>query len=645
MERCMRTIFSLFGSLMLCLPVFGQSALSVGPSDCVWQQGDDPAWAAPGLDESRWHATSEWTGIATPTPNFWLRCRFDSSQLAPAIKPSLQVSGDLAWQVFANGRLIRESGDIATGSHTVGLVENYAVPELAGREGTTAVAVRITFSPELNGEQAFPTLALGDAEFQRNAYYRAVYDRTKAQAVTWICYALIASAGLFFLALYWFDRTQSYVLWVSLLRLSLADLRFNEFLLASSVHYSSHLEYFLYAVGNIVPVFAILFFFALNRKPVTPIYRFLLVLNLFFPAALTVAAFLPLHQSVALRWAVEVNDWMSSIEVLATLGAVSSAIVSFWPLRALRGWQIPLAIVCGVWVLMDAAYMVVQFPFLHLDISSVFLVIQPYRSTAIALVVVSLTLLLVQRVRSTNRDRAALQGEMEAARKIQQLLVPASSKTKSDWNVETSFLPAREVGGDFFRCRQLPSDCERVLIGDVSGKGAAAAMTAAMLLGAAEGHEDDSPAELLAHLNRVFQASGIEGFATCLCAHLSPSGSLIVANAGHLAPYIDGREAEISPALPLGIEKNVSYAEIRLTLPPGAQLTFVSDGVVEARNEKGELFGFERTAIVSTHPAESIAQAAQRHGQEDDITVLTVTRLDRSTTPRESRPSDLIATD
>ena len=625
MDRSMRKIVPLFGSLLLCMPLFGQSALSIEPQHCVWQKGDDLGWAAPELDESTWHPTSEWTAIATPTPNFWLRCRFNSNLLAPSVQPALQVSGDLAWQAFADGKLIGASGNITSGSHTVGLVQNYPAPQLAGRNGITQVAIRITFTPELNGQEAFPSLALGDAEFQRNAYYSNVYSRVKQQWVTWACYALIASAGLFFMALYWFDRTQRYVLWVSLTWLLLADLRMNEFLLASSVHYSSHLEYFLYAIGQSVPVFYVLFFFALNKKKLPLFYRFLVVLNLCYPLPLLIGVFLPLHQRMALRWTVEVSDWETSIEVLATLGAATSGFVSFWPVRSLRGGQISLAVVCFVWMIMDFAYMVVQFPFLQLDINNLFLAIQPYRSTAVALVVVSLTLLLVQRVRSTNRERAALQGEMQAARQIQQLLVPSSQRATSYWTVDTAFLPARDVGGDFFRCRALPGGMERVLIGDVSGKGAAAAMTAAMLLGAAEGRESDSPAELLAHMNRVFVASGIEGFATCLCAHLTPDGQVTVANAGHLAPYIDGREAELPPALPLGILKNASYAETHLTLAPDAQLTFVSDGVVEARNAQGELFGFERTAALSKESAERVSQAAQAFGQEDDITVLTLT--------------------
>ena len=601
-----------------------QSALSIPPQNCVWQQGDNPAWAASNLDESSWQPASQWSGVATPTPYFWLRCRFDPSQLSPSIKPDLQISGDLAWQVFANGRLIGSSGNIVTGAHTVGLAVDYSAPEFSQRNGPVIVAVRMTFTPEINANQLLPGLALGHADFQRDHYYAAVYQEVKSRWVTWTCYALIASAGLFFLALYWFDRTQRFVLWISLSWLSLADIRINEFLVASSVHYSSNVEFFLYAIGQAVPVFAILFFFALNQRTVPRIYRVILVANLLFSLPDVVAVFLPLQERMAIRWTIDVSGWMNTIEILAILGAVSSSPVSFWPFHALRGWQIPLASVCFLWNSFDTAYMVVQFPFLHLDIGALFLRIQPFRSTAIAVVVVSLTLLLVQRIRSSNRERAALTGEMQAARQIQRLLVPATLDAASGWSVDAAFLPAREVGGDFYRCHVLPNGNERLLLGDVSGKGAAAAMTAAMLVGASEGRDKDSPAQLLEHLNRVLKSSGIEGFATCLCAHLASDGSVTLADAGHLPPYVNGREVAVQFALPLGVAVASSYVESRFSVAPGDKLTFLSDGVVEARNAAGELFGFERTAAISTESAEGIARAASTFGQEDDITVLTL---------------------
>jgi len=600
------------------------TALSIAPKHCVWKEGDDPRWAAPSLEESDWKPVTEWRRLATPTPFFWLRCSFEPGRLASAVEPQLQVSGDLAWQVFADGRMIGESGNLATGHHTAGLAIDYPAPEFSERNHPILVAVRMTYTPGVNGAQLLPALALGDAQLQRDAYYRAVYERTQGQAVTWVCYALIASAGLFFLALYWFDRTQRFLLWISLTWLSLADLRINEFLIASSVHYSSFLEFFLYAIGQNVQVFTILFFFVLNRRRVPVFFRIALVIDGYYGVALTVAALLPLRLSMLVRFYTEVSFWMTTIQIIASVVSVTCVTAAFWPLRNLRGWQIPLAAVCHVWMAMDFAYFFVQFPFLGIDITTTFLKIQPYRSMAIAAVVVSLTLLLVQRLRSTNRDRAALQGEMDAARRIQQLLVPPTIESTAGWNVDAAFLPAREVGGDFYHCGALPGGRQRVILGDVSGKGTAAAMTAALLIGAAKGRMSDSPAQLLQHLNLVLSDSRVGGFTTCLCADLVPDGTVVFANAGHLAPYRNGEEVLIDPGLPLGISQGTQYSTTTLHFEPGDSLTLMTDGVVEARNASGELFGFARTASISTLSAENIAQTAQKHGQEDDITVLTL---------------------
>lgn len=153
---------------------------------------------------------------------------------------------------------------------------------------------------------------------------------------------------------------------------------------------------------------------------------------------------------------------------------------------------------------------------------------------------------------------------------------------------------------------------------------AAAAMTGAVLLGAAQEHDSDSPAALLEHLNRVLTNMHLGGFATCLCAELSATGKLMVANAGHLAPYRNGEEMMLSSGLPLGILVDSRLSEDAFQLQRGDRLTLFSDGVVEARNASGELFGFERAAALSSQPADAIAQAAQAFGREDDITVLTL---------------------
>jgi serine phosphatase RsbU (regulator of sigma subunit) len=100
----------------------------------------------------------------------------------------------------------------------------------------------------------------------------------------------------------------------------------------------------------------------------------------------------------------------------------------------------------------------------------------------------------------------------------------------------------------------------------------------------------------------------------------------MIANAGHIGPYLEGRELALDNGLPLGLAANSTYAETSFHLDAGQQFMLLTDGVVEARAKGGELFGFENTAAIANQTAESIAQAAQQFGQEDDITVLTVAR-------------------
>ena len=240
---------------------------------------------------------------------------------------------------------------------------------------------------------------------------------------------------------------------------------------------------------------------------------------------------------------------------------------------------------------------------------------------------VGLLALLFRDQRLVTEERAMLAGEMQAASEIQRMLAPAKIDTAPGLKIDVAFHPMREVGGDFYSCRILPGCRQRILVGDVSGKGAAAAMAATLIMGAASGRDSDSPSILLAHLNRVLRENHLSGFATCLCAHLSADGTMTVSNAGHLSPYRNGQEIPLQNGLPLGISSEAEYTETTCQLAPADSLTFVSDGVVEARNSAGDLFGFDRTAAISTQKAEAIAQTAQQFGQEDDITVLALTRL------------------
>jgi len=223
------------------------------------------------------------------------------------------------------------------------------------------------------------------------------------------------------------------------------------------------------------------------------------------------------------------------------------------------------------------------------------------------------------------REKERLARELEAGRAMQQVLLGAETPVLPGFRIESAYKPAGEVGGDFFQVLPAPAAGALVVIGDVSGKGLRAAMTVSTILGALRALTTASPAELLRRLNLILCGRLEGGLVTCCIVHIAPSGTVIAANAGHLAPYRNGDEAKLEAGLPLGIAIDTDYSESSFTLVPRDTLTFVSDGVVEAQSANGELFGFDRTRLISTQSAEAIAHAAQAYGQEDDITVLTLT--------------------
>ena len=234
---------------------------------------------------------------------------------------------------------------------------------------------------------------------------------------------------------------------------------------------------------------------------------------------------------------------------------------------------------------------------------------------------------LVLRFARSAREEQRLHTEMEAARRVQGQLVPVDLPQIDAFTCEAVYRAASEVGGDFYQVFPRSDGSALVLVGDVSGKGLRAAMLGTLIVGAAGAlaQENLDPVGMLDRLNRLLCGRTDGGFATCLCALLKPDGALTIANAGHLPPYHNGCELHSEPGLPLGIVPEATYIETRARLTPGEALTFLSDGVVEAQSPSGELFGFDRTRAISTQSAEDIAHAAQQFGQEDDITVLTVT--------------------
>jgi hypothetical protein len=222
------------------------------------------------------------------------------------------------------------------------------------------------------------------------------------------------------------------------------------------------------------------------------------------------------------------------------------------------------------------------------------------------------------------RARAAFAAELHAASTVQQLLLQSASRPTPGFQVESVYLPASEVGGDFFFVSSAPDGSLIAIVGDVSGKGLTAAMRVAMILGALRRETSHDPGEVLFGLNNALIAQGQLGFTTACCIRISLSGEYILSNAGHIAPYLSGREIETPSALPLGLMLDQTYDVTRGRLNSGERLVLLSDGVPEARSQTGELYGFERLSSLTRMSAQEIAEAAQLFGQEDDITVLTL---------------------
>jgi phosphoserine phosphatase RsbU/P len=247
----------------------------------------------------------------------------------------------------------------------------------------------------------------------------------------------------------------------------------------------------------------------------------------------------------------------------------------------------------------------------------------------------SLIAVIMYRFVSVSQEEQRSNAEIAAARSVQAMLIPTQLPSNSYFMLESAYVPASGVGGDFFQVMPVDDGSLLIVVGDVSGKGLQAAMNASTLVGAFRNELSHDPSTILNHLNHVMFGSGAgldamlkkesaATFATCLCARIYRDGLMEIANAGHLSPYRDGREVELPPGLPLGVIPGMTYEQVRFQLEQGDRLIFLSDGVVEATNSQGELFGFERTQQVSNEPARYIAQTAKRFGQNDDITVISI---------------------
>jgi len=241
-----------------------------------------------------------------------------------------------------------------------------------------------------------------------------------------------------------------------------------------------------------------------------------------------------------------------------------------------------------------------------------------------------ITVLLLRRFLRSQRERTQWKLEIEQARQVQQMLIPEALPVVPGLAIESEYRPARVVGGDFFQIIPNSSDGSvLIVVGDVTGHGLQAGMLVALLVGAIRTATDTNfdPLHVLRTLNQRLCGRG-EAHATCLALRIAADGAATLANAGHLPPYLNGKELPMEGAMLLGMIEAAEFSVMHFQLHENDRLLLLSDGVAEAQDQQGQLFGFERihAMLQKSVTAADVATAAQNFGQQDDISVLSVTR-------------------
>ena len=251
-----------------------------------------------------------------------------------------------------------------------------------------------------------------------------------------------------------------------------------------------------------------------------------------------------------------------------------------------------------------------------------------------------------QRLELERIEHARVQQELEVARTIQQASLPKEVPTLEGWQIFPLYKPAREVGGDFYDFHLLSEGRLGLVVGDATGKGVPAALvmstTCGMLQLAAQALGSASPGKVLERVNETLLARIPSNmFVTCFyCVVDGGSGRLRYANAGHDLPYLhrngDAKDLR-ARGMPLGLMPGMGYEEDEIVLGEGEAALFFSDGLVEAHDPKGEMFGFPKLrALISEHDSERplgdflleelYSFVGEGWEQEDDITLLTLRR-------------------
>lgn len=631
------------------------------PIDGKWQfkTGDDLSWAQPGFDDSGWEqivTDKSWGEQGHPayTGFAWYRRHITIAPVAGvATSLSLYVPpvGDTV-EVFWNGV---EIGNVGTPPphpfwYSVPRTVVIPLPQRGAGAVTGVLALRMwktmlgSFDPDTLGGLSAP-IRIGDGTSVSNmltaSWYRRLHGRMIGWAITLLGTLVMLSCLLAWLR----DRRQWLFLWISLFYLvRLVALVLTGSQLPISYVWGYGIEQPIYTAGDVTLWLTLLWLFDLHRNRRWLVFTWVLVVVTMISGTL---------DGVVLFFWVEAGQKAQVIDGVLTVITTVVELYPFFLLYAgLRRRQQTPAILVGIAAFLVQMLLVVRVASLqgvrytHWTLGAKLqkAIFSPggmdVRLTDLLQLFLLGALVYASWFYSSQQRRrqATVEAELKSAQEIQQVLIPEMFEATPGVEIESVYRPASEVGGDFFQVIPLASGDTLIAIGDVSGKGLRAAMTVSLIVGTLRtlAEQTGDPSKILAGLNRRLIGRLQGGFATAIVARVSPAGDCVLANAGHPAPYLNHRELPQSGALPLGLDEPTIYASQSLLLTPADALVFYTDGVIEARNKRGELYGFSRLEglLTAAPTATAITESACEFGQDDDITVLVV-KLAAASVPAE----------
>jgi hypothetical protein len=641
-------LFASLAAVIFCLaiPAEGQTFDATNlrqPTDlaAIWlvHAGDDPAYARPEFDDSHWTRFDSSTTIKPLFPNaatrpeiIWYRLHVKvvPGQTGLAMVES-QISS--AFEIYLNGQRLMKVGNVAPfTAHTFGAYLLEPIPDRPLSTGSFVIALRVHVS-RWDWDDQFPgfyakNLTLGQQDALWEHIWLIVIGRN---AANWTMTLLGLGLGIVALALFSSQRRQLEYLWIFLQFFTSACI------LPLSIYESFHTvpanwDLLRQPLDIASGLFTILMYFAFLRLRFGWWIRSACAVA---AAGIALSAFSTAHGSLP-----RLAGVVAQIPLVILLAGIVPVLLIVHFRRGNREagiLLIPVILQSLNYYAVVVVLSMLQVPALETEATRISAAIFNFQAGPFSLssfllsntlYLLSLSIIMVLRSTRISRQQAVLENEVAAAREVQQVILPEQVESIPGFTVDSAYQPAQQVGGDFFQI--LPADEGGLLlvVGDVAGKGLPAAMLVSVLVGAIRGVAEytSDPGELLANLNERLIGRTSGGFSTALVAHIAANGAVTIANAGHLSPYLDGREVELPGALPLGVAPGATYQAIRFHIPTGSRLTFYSDGVVEAQNLKGELLGFDRGRELSTQPAAAIVEAARQFGQSDDITVVVIQR-------------------